>query len=134
MLFGSYYAGKSIAIAKTTAAHALSYPFTAYHNIPHGHAVMLTLPYFFEINENATESNIQKSLTLEYVQDTFRELLGLLSIGSGIEARDKLVNLMDKIGLERKLSNLGIKEEDLQNIVDNGFNPGRVKNKDKESY
>ena len=128
MLFGSYYAGKSIAIAKTTAAHALSYPFTAYHNIPHGHAVMLTLPYFFEINENATESNIQKSLTLEYVQDTFRELLGLLSIGSGIEARDKLLDLMDEIGLERKISDLGIKEEHLKNIINNGFNPGRVKN------
>ena len=32
--------GKAISISKTTAPHALSYPFTAYFNIPHGHAAL----------------------------------------------------------------------------------------------
>ena len=35
--------GKAIAISKTTAPHALSYPFTAYFNFSHGHAVSLTI-------------------------------------------------------------------------------------------
>ncbi|MBU2633741.1 MAG: phosphonoacetaldehyde reductase [Nanoarchaeota archaeon] len=128
MLIGSHLAGKSIAIAKTTAAHALSYPLTAYHNIPHGHAAMLTLPYFFPLNENATKDNIQESLTLDYVKNTFRDLLKILGVNNGEEARDKLLYLMDNIHLKRKLSELGIQEGDLQNIIDNGFNPGRVKN------
>ena len=44
------FSGKAINISKTTAAHAISYPLTIHYNIPHGHAVALTLGYFFEIN------------------------------------------------------------------------------------
>jgi len=128
MLLGAHLAGKSIGIAKTTAAHALSYPITAYHNVPHGHAVMLSLPYFFPINEGATEENIQDGLTLGYVKNTFAELLSLLEVKSGEEAKDRLVALMEKIHLETKLGELGIKEKDLQNVIDNGFNPQRVVN------
>lgn len=128
ILIGSHLAAKSVAIAKTTAAHALSYPLTSYHNIPHGHAVMLTLPYFFPINEKAIGENIQEGVTLKYVQETFKELLSMLDVKTGEEARDKLLALMDEIHLERKLSLFGIEEKHLKNIVDNGFNPQRVKN------
>ena len=38
--------GEAINISKTTAPHALSYPFTAIFNVPHGHAVSLTLGDF----------------------------------------------------------------------------------------
>ena len=44
LALGSHYAGKAINIAKTTAAHALSYTLTEKYKIPHGHAVSLTLP------------------------------------------------------------------------------------------
>lgn len=116
MLWGAHLAGKSIAIAKTTAAHALSYPFTSYYHVPHGHAVMLTLPYFFEINENTND------------QSDFSELLLLLHVKNGKEAKGKLLALMEEVHLERKLSNLGLKEKDLQIILDNGFNPDRINN------
>lgn len=40
-----------------------------------------------------------------------------------------LENLMDRIGLERRLSSLGLNQgEDIQKIVEKGFNPDRVKN------
>ena len=35
-------------ISKTTAPHAVSYPFTALYNISHGHAVSLTLNKYLE--------------------------------------------------------------------------------------
>jgi len=130
MLKASHLAGKAISIAKTTAAHSISYPFTAYHNIPHGHAVMLTLPYFFEINGEINELNIQnkEGFTLEYARKTFDELLKLLNVENGVEAKNKLINLMNNIGLECSLKKLGIERKDLQNIIDNGFNPQRVIN------
>lgn len=44
MLLASNFSGKAINISKTTAPHALSYPFTFYYGISHGYAVSL----FFE--------------------------------------------------------------------------------------
>ena len=130
MLRAAHLAGKSISIAKTTAAHALSYPLTGYHDIPHGYAVILTLPYFFPINEQVNEDNIQKKdgLTVSQVKDTMKELFSLLNVKNGNEARDKLNSIIDQIKLKRKLSDLGITKDHLQNIIVNGFNPQRVIN------
>ena len=130
MLKSSHLAGKAISIAKTTAAHSLSYPFTFYHDISHGHAVMLTLPYFFEINQYIDEQNIQKKegFTVEYAKKTFDDLLKILDVKNAMDAKNKLISLMDEIGLERSLRKLGISEDGLQVIVNNGFNPQRVVN------
>ena len=48
MSLGALSAGKAINISKTTAPHAVSYPFTSEHGISHGHAVALTLPIFLK--------------------------------------------------------------------------------------
>jgi alcohol dehydrogenase class IV len=50
MLDAAYAAGQAINITRTTGAHALSYFLTSEFNIPHGHAVGLLLPLFFEYN------------------------------------------------------------------------------------
>src|SRR3989344_7236040 len=130
MLMASHLAGKAISIAKTTAAHSLSYPFTSYHDIPHGHAVMLTLPYFFEINMNPNQKNIQEKegFTVDYARKTFSDLLKILGVENGTDAKARLLTLMDDISLERSLRNLGIGQDDFQIIVDNGFNSHRVIN------
>lgn len=47
---GAYWAGQAINITKTTAPHAMSYPFTTYYGYPHGHAVALTFPFFMNYN------------------------------------------------------------------------------------
>ena len=128
MLFGAHLAGKAIAISKTTAAHSLSYSFTASHDIPHGHAVFLTLPYFFPINEAVNKDNIQEGLSVKYVQETMQELFFMLGVKQGKQAQEKLFRLMDSIHLKRKISELGIKEEDLQTIVEKGFSNQRAIN------
>ena len=48
MLIGAN-GGKAI-ISKTTAPHALSYPFTTNFNISHGHAVGITFNEFLKFN------------------------------------------------------------------------------------
>lgn len=112
MLLGAHLAGKSIAIARTTGAHALSYPLTAHYGIPHGHAVMLTLPYFFPINEKAP----------------IGEILKFLEVRSGKEARDKLLGIMDDVGLERQVHRLGVREEDLTKVLFEECNQERLSN------
>ena len=50
MSLAANLAGKAISISKTTAPHAVSYPFTSVYNINHGHAVSLTLNEFLFFN------------------------------------------------------------------------------------
>ncbi|MFA6636132.1 MAG: iron-containing alcohol dehydrogenase [Candidatus Omnitrophota bacterium] len=47
MMEAVHLSGKAINISKTTAPHALSYVLTMYDKMPHGYAVILTLPAFF---------------------------------------------------------------------------------------
>ena len=51
MLQASNLAGKAINISKTTAAHAWSYGFTKRYDVPHGHAVWLTLPRIYHLHQ-----------------------------------------------------------------------------------
>ena len=50
MLKAANYSGKAINLTKTTAPHAVSYPFTAHYGISHGHAVALTFTDFMKFN------------------------------------------------------------------------------------
>lgn len=128
MLIASNLAGKAINIAKTTAAHSVSYPLTSYFNIPHGHAVALTLPYFVEFNNNVSSENIQDRRGVEFIKDRMGELFTILKVKIADKARDKIINIMKEINLETKLSNLGINRNDIDTIIENGFNQQRMKN------
>ena len=128
MLKGSNLAGKAINIAKTTAAHSLSYPITSYFNVPHGHAVSLTLPYFFEFNSDVDTDSLQDKRGIKFVKDRIDELLNILGVTAPVEARNKFFNIMKEIKLETSLLKLGIDGEGIENIVRNGFNPQRMGN------
>ena len=61
MSIAANLAGKAISISKTTAPHAISYPITTYCNIPHGHAVAISLGKFFVINSGLKSKYKKKS-------------------------------------------------------------------------
>jgi alcohol dehydrogenase class IV len=128
MMMGAHLAGKAIAIAKTTTAHALSHPLMTHKNIPHGHAVSLFLPYFFPINEKAREENIHKDLNLKYVKDTFNELLLILGVSDGMKAKSMLFKLTDDINLERDLGFFNIRKKELEVIIKEGFSNPKAEN------
>ena len=50
MCLAANLSGKAISISRTTAPHAISYPFTSFYNIKHGHAVSLTFEKFMKFN------------------------------------------------------------------------------------
>jgi alcohol dehydrogenase class IV len=128
MLIASNLAGKAINIAKTTAAHAVSYPITFYFNVPHGHAVALTLPYFIEFNNNVSLENLQDNRGIEFIKDRMSELFTILKVKTADEAKDKIINIMKGMGLETNLAKLGISKNNVDIIIKNGFNPQRMKN------
>jgi alcohol dehydrogenase class IV len=128
MLIASNLAGKAINIAKTTAAHSVSYPITSYFNVPHGHAVALTLPYFIEFNNNVSLENLQDNIGIEFIKDRMSELFIMLKVKTANEAKDKILSIMKEIKLETELSKLGINKDNIDIIIENGFNPQRMKN------
>ncbi len=116
MARASLLAGLSFSNTQTTICHAVSYPMTAYFGVAHGQAVSITLPMFIEFSLEKIEENRKK------------ELLGAIGARNESEARKKIMLLMENCGLATKLSQLGIKKEDIDLIVAKGFHPERAKN------
>jgi alcohol dehydrogenase class IV len=120
-------AGKAINITKTTACHSISYPLTSYFNIPHGHAAALTLGEMLIYNFNVTEKDCLDKRGVKYVKKTINELIDLIRENDSYKVKNKIQNLMENIGLETRLSQLGLKETDMDIIIQKGFNLQRVK-------
>jgi alcohol dehydrogenase len=133
MLRASNLAGRAINIAKTTAAHAVSYPITSHFGAPHGHAVGLTLPSFILYNSQLEEgTKLNDTRGRNFVKERTEEIVQALGCETPEQAKELLTKLMGKIGLETRLSKLGVTEEGIQLIIKNGFNPQRVKNNPKD--
>lgn len=129
MSLAANFAGKAINITKTTACHAISYPITSFFNVPHGHAVALSLPSMIVFNSEVSRKDILDPRGVKYVKKTMKEIISMIGATTFNEAKELITQLMEDIGLETKLKNLGIKtEEDINLIIKNGFNPNRVKN------
>lgn len=107
---GANYAGKAINISKTTAPHALSYYLTIHYGIPHGHAVALCFPKFFELNtEDGTSGNLNNSM---------QTIFQIMKVNSGMEANYQFTKLMQCVELRSDLETWGIdKESQLEDIV-----------------
>ena len=105
--------------AKTTAAHSISYPMTAYFNVPHGLACAITLPSLLEFNAEVVS---EKALAIA-------KLTGAKTVSEGAENVRKLI---EKLDLPTKLSGLGIPEKGLDIIIENAFTPDRIKNNPRE--
>ena len=115
----SLFAGLAFSNTKTTAAHSISYPMTAYFKIPHGLTCAITLPSLLEFNGEVVS---EKALAIA-------KLIGAKTVS---ESAENIRKLIERLNLPTKLSGLGIREKDLDIIIENGFTPGRVKNNPRE--
>ena len=116
--------GNAISISKTTAPHAVSYPFTSLFNISHGHAVALNLAKFLKFNYK----NIAKSICDFNLHDRFKIIFEITKTQNINELAMFLENIAKKTGLELDFKELGINvKKDLSIILD-GVNDQRLKN------
>lgn len=114
MAQASMLAGRAFSNTKTTACHSISYPLTLRYGIPHGVAVSMLLPSLLCINEGEIQ---QKEL-----------LLAAYGAQNMREAGDKVIRLLDKAGIDYKLSAWKVEKEDLSEIAANCFTKGRMEN------
>ncbi|MBT8036541.1 MAG: phosphonoacetaldehyde reductase [Verrucomicrobiae bacterium] len=125
----SHLAGKAINLTKTTAPHAVSYALTSFYGLQHGHAVALLVPEFLKYNAAVTSDDCLDHRGVEWVHRQLMEISQKLGCFSIMSAANALKEMMKNIGLETSFNKLGIKsEEDIDQLVKNGFNPQRVNN------
>ena len=103
MAQASLLSGRAISISRTTAAHALSYYFTQYHGIAHGHAVALIMRSLFALNYAAIENG--------------RLLLLTLGLHSSAEFKPWLEQLMRDLGLRSSFADFSLPESELDKAV-----------------
>ncbi len=124
MSIASNLAGKAINISKTTAPHAVSYPFTSLFNISHGHAVSLFFENFFEFNYN----NIDKSETSFDLKKRFDLIFDVIGVKNIQEFNSKISKLKDQAKLDDNLLKLKIDIDKSSTSIINGINLLRLGN------
>ncbi len=113
----AFLAGKAINITKTTAPHALSYAFTSYYNIPHGHAVCLSLAFFLEYNYKLSDKDCTDPRGAQHVKQRINKIIKILDVDiNDVDAT--LDPFYESIGINTKISSL-IKDFDSKLIVGN---------------
>ena len=124
MCLAANLSGKAISISKTTAPHAVSYPFSSLYNISHGHAVSLTLNKFLRFNyDNIKQANCNFDLKKRY------NVLFALTGSKNIIHLDKyLLDIIKKANLENNLQKLGINIINNYSKIISGVNLQRLSN------
>ncbi|UCH72470.1 MAG: phosphonoacetaldehyde reductase, partial [Thermoplasmatales archaeon] len=90
------YSGKAINITKTTSCHSISYPITSYFNIPHGHAVALTMPEMLEFNFNVSISDCNDKRGVYFVKKKLKSIFKMMKCKNEIDAKNSFKYLMEK--------------------------------------
>lgn len=123
IMLASNFAGRAINIAKTTAAHAMSYKITSMYGLPHGHAVAICLPKVWAY----MISNIDKCSDGrggKYLHGIFSDIALALGSSSPQKAVSEFEDLLARLDLASpKLKN----KEDL-NILCASVNVERLSN------
>ena len=124
MCIAANYSGKAISISKTTAPHALSYPFTSHFGIKHGHAVSLTLNDFLKFNIN----NIKHANCSFDLKSRYKKLYNLTKTSNINELDHLLEKIKYHAGLENNFKKLKIDiKKEYSKIID-GVNIQRLSN------
>ena len=113
LLEASTKAGLAFSNTKTAAAHSISYPLTIRFDIPHGVASSLSLIPLLEINGKHIKESLDK--ICHSLEVTYDELIQKIkAIPEGI--------------IPYTLSEWGIQENDLPQLVEESFTKGRMDN------
>ena len=125
MLLAANLSGKAINISKTTAPHAISYPFSSMYNIHHGHAVSLNIEKFFYLNyllRNESKSKFDLTKRYEIIFNIFdvKNINEFVSKLKYIKRKAALIDNYKKLGIniESNISKI-LKEINLLRLKNN---------------
>lgn len=121
MLLGSMLAGMAFANAPVAAVHALAYPLGGHFHVPHGLSNALVLPYVLNYNIGEAETEYA-----ELAEIVFPELVGQSQSLKLDGFLAKISDLGPELGLQAKLSEVGVKDTDLELLATDAMKQTRL--------
>ena len=128
MIKAANLSGEAINISKTTAPHALSYPFTSYFGINHGHAVAITFKEFLNYNFNnkdfaKSNFDLDKRFRILFKLTQTQNIFELTKFFEDIDKKAKIkVNFSDlNINISKSID-LVLKNVNIQRLSNNPVN------------
>lgn len=118
MALGQYVAGMGFSNVGLGVVHSMAHPLSAYYDTPHGIANAVLLPYVMEFNK-------------DYTGEKYREIARAMGVKgvdqmSQAEYRQAAIQAVQQlstdVGIPAKLSQIGVKEEDLPALSVDAFN------------
>ncbi|MDN6561099.1 MAG: lactaldehyde reductase [Enterococcus sp.] len=118
MALGQYIAGMGFSNVGLGLVHGMAHPLSAWYNTPHGVACAALLPLIMDFNK-------------EYTGEKYREIAVNIGIKEAAElplpeVRERAVQAVKQLGIDvgipKRLSELGVKEEDIPKIAEDAFN------------
>jgi alcohol dehydrogenase class IV len=128
MMEASNLAGKAINISKTTAAHAWSYAITSHYNVPHGHAVWLTLPSIFEMHATASPSDVTDPRGIAHFNGIMERLMNIWGISAATDSARHLKSYLQEISVESDITNMGADTTSKREFLSKQVNMQRMSN------
>lgn len=117
MALGQYVAGMGFSNVGLGIVHSMAHPLGAFYDTPHGIANAVLLPYVMEYNAEATGEkykDIAKAMGVKEVDSMSQEEYRKAAI-------DAVKKLSEDVGIPKVLSEIGVKEEDLQALSESAF-------------
>lgn len=120
MALGQYIAGMGFSNVGLGLVHGMAHPLSAWYNTPHGVACATLLPLIMDYNK-------------EFTGEKYRDIAVKMGVESAAdmplaEVRDAAVQAVKQLGIDvgipQSLSELGVKEADVQQIAEDAFRDG----------
>ncbi len=131
MAVAQYIAGMAFSNVGLGVVHGMAHPLGAIFDIPHGVANALLLPTIMEFNAPAA---LDKYVDIARAMNVYKE--GMTKEEAAQAAVDAVKSLSKRVGIPQTLTEIGIKEEDLDRLADAAFadvcTPGNPREVSKE--
>jgi len=113
MALGQYVAGMGFSNVGLGIVHSMAHPLGAFYDTPHGIANAVLLPYVMEYNAESTGEKyreIARVMEVQGVDSMSQEEYRKAAI-------DAVKKLSEDVGIPKVLSEIGVKEEDLEALA-----------------
>lgn len=120
MMIGSNFAGISFAWARLGNVHAMSHPVSAFYHVPHGIANSVLLPTVMEYNSIVDNGRYEK------IYNYIKENSGIVNNFKPEMLINELKKLNDDLGIPKSLSELGVKEDSIEDMAKDAMKSGNV--------